>query len=333
MTPGTKRAEEPALAQPPAAPAAPETSDRESSGRVSLKDWTGYYTITFVVVETDIEATRQALPKGLKLNESYGRGGKYPILVSIGNIENARPRVGFWIGFNYYEVFSAIPGVELEQPGGHTIGPYLYPYRGYLNRLLPVILGRLSGFRKYWEQVDVEHFLTGTEDSPKSAAFNVKSLLFGSPIIDGEYTFDRGFGLAGPNPRVELIAHLLPPNIVGVNPLGRLCRSMFDFRFDRGLAWNVTKADLNIHVGDVIPGITKPTTITYPPPPNTNTILWSDDARYAPFRAFVPWRLRSEKELNQVAPARLMPALPHGGTGTQAGAAAAGSGAPPKPGT
>lgn len=326
MTPSTKPAEKPAPVQPvvSAAPPASQTSDR-----VTLNDWTGYYTITFVVVQTDIEAARKALPKGLTLRDWYGKGGKYPILVSIGSIENARPRVGFWIGFNYYEVFSAIPGVELEQPGGHTIGPYLYPYRGYLNRLLPVILGRLSGFRKYWERVEVEDVLADIEESPfeneKSAAFSVKSLLFGSPIMDGEYSFDQALGLAEPDSRVVHMAQLLPPNIVGVNPLGKLCRSMFDFRFDRGLAWDVTRVNLNIHVGDVIPGITTPTTITYPPT-SANTIIWTADARYAPFRAFVPWRLRSEKELNQVAPAQLMPALPHGGTGTQ-------TDAPPKPGT
>ena len=195
---------------------------------VSWLDWTGYYTITFVTVRTRMEAAAKALPKGLKLTPSYALAGMYPILLSIGIIEDARPRVGTWIGVNYYEVFSAIPGVQLEQPGGGSIGPYLYPYRGFLNRLLPVFLGRLSGFRKYWDRVQVEAAKAALGTTPKSGEFSVKTLLGGNPVMDGQYTYGAP-GPAEPNQRVDAMRQLLPPNIIGVNPFGKLCRSVLRF--------------------------------------------------------------------------------------------------------
>jgi len=293
---------------------------------VSWLDWTGYYTITFVTVRTKMEAAAKALPKGLKLTPSYARAGMYPILLSIGIIEDARPRLGTWIGVNYYEVFSAIPGVQLEQPGGGSIGPYLYPYRGFLNRLLPVVLGRLSGFRKYWDRVQVEAMQTDPGISPKSGEFSVKTLLGGKPVMDGQYTYGD-LVLAEPNERVDAMRQLLPPNIIGVNPFGKLCRSVFDFRFDRGLAWDVTQARIDLRVGDVIPGITQPIEVVYPPIVE-NTIIWPDPV-YAPFRAFVPWRLTSEKVLDEVAPATLTPAQPPGVTQPWGGAPQATGSTPP----
>jgi hypothetical protein len=300
-----------------------------SSQPVSWLDWTGYYTITLVTVRTRMEAAAKALPKGLKLTPSY------PILLSIGIIEDARPRLGTWIGVNYYEVFSAIPGVQLEQPGGGSIGPYLYPYRGFLNRLLPVFLGRLSGFRKYWDRVQVEAAKAALGTTPKSEEFSVKTLLGGNPVMDGQYTYGAP-GPAEPNQRVDAMRQLLPPNIIGVNPFGKLCRSSFDFQFDRGLAWDVTQARIDLRVGDLIPGITQPIEVVYPPIVE-NTIIWPDPV-YAPFRAFVPWRLQSEKVLNEVEPEHLIPAQPPGGTepggdAPQATGSTPPAAPPPNPGT
>ena len=149
--------------------------------------------------------------------------------------------------------------------------------------------------------------------------------------MDGQYTYGD-LVLAEPNERVDAMRQLLPPNIIGVNPFGKLCRSVFDFRFDRGLAWDVTQARIDLRVGDVIPGITQPIEVVYPPIVE-NTIIWPDPV-YAPFRAFVPWRLRSEKDLNEVVPATLTPAQPPGGTQPRGDAPqATGSAAPLNPKT
>jgi hypothetical protein len=259
------------------------------------RDWTGYYTISILVLTTRIEAARAALPKGLRLDESYGSpNGSYPVLVSFGVIENAHPSKGSAIGFNYYEAFSAIPGVQLDQPKSGPPGPYLYPYCGYLNRLLPVVLGRLSGFRKFWERVSVVRW---TGDSTRDG-FTVKSLLSGNPIMDGQYTIEKKLGLAAPNPRVQHMQKLLAPNIVGVNPLGNLARSVFSLGFDKGVSWDISHAKLNLH-DDFIPGIKGKIDIDYVKGAQTaNTLVWTADDRYLPFRAFVPWRLISERELD-----------------------------------
>jgi hypothetical protein len=286
-----------------------------NSSPVSLYDWTGYYTITLVVVQTTQAATAAALPKGLRLNPSYGAGGKYPILLSIGNIEDARPRVGGSLGFNYYEVFSAIPGVEVDATLDGVVAPYVFPYRGYLNRLLPVVMGRVSGFRKYWERVNVQQFPDDPDGSPNSETFEVKSLLSGKPLLDGKYSFLGELGLAGPNSRIRQMERLLPPNIIGVDPSGKLRRNIFNFRFDRGLAWDLDQAIINIRVAGVIPGVNQPVTIEYPPRSAT-AIVWQEDNRYMPVRAFVPWRLQAGGEVKTARQ-------------TQAVAAASGSTAPP----
>jgi len=286
-----------------------------TSSPVSLYDWTGYYTITLVVLQTTQAAAAAALPQGLHLIPSYGVGGKYPILLSIGNIEDARPRVKGSLGFNYLEVFSAIPGVELDSSPDGVVVPYVYPYRGYLNQLIPVVMGRLSGLRKYWERVNVRQSPDDPDGTPNSESFEVKSLLFGKPLLDGNYSFPEKLGLAEPNSRIGQMERLLPPNIIGVNPFGKLCRNIFNFRFDRGLAWDVDQATINIRVAGVIPGIDQPVTIEYPPR-NALAIVWQSDNRYMPVRAFVPWRLVAGGEVTT-------------GQQTQAVVAASGSTAPP----
>lgn len=294
-------------------------------GSISERDWTGYYTISLLVLKTRIEAAKAALPKGLRLDESYGSAGMYPILASFGIVEDARPRIGGKIGFNYYEAFSAIPGVQIEQEHKGPIGPYLYPYRGYLNSLVPVVLGRLGGFRKDWECVTY----TQAKGDKRSYQFAVKGLFSGKPILEGEYEADAEMGFAGSNPRVQRMEALLPPNVVGVNPLGKLVRNVFRFDFATGFAWNLSKAVMQIHVEDFIPGIESPIVVNYDKNADAvNTVLWSKNNEFLPVRAFVPWRLISEKELDALAWSTLGPSTPDP-TKPQRQAAAAGASTQP----
>jgi hypothetical protein len=305
--------------------------------RRSLKDWTGYYTITFLVVGCKMSDAEAALPKGLALDKSYGQqnGSEmlYPVLLSVGSIEDAHIRVGSFLGINYYEVFSAIPGVELEQGEGPR-GPFIYPYRGYLNRLLPVVLGRLSGLRKFWERVSVAT-VSGAGGTPPSNTemFTVRRLFSGNPILDGEFEFGASLGVSDLNRRVQTLAELLPPNIVGLGPFGKAIRTVFDFRFDRGLAWTVTRATVNIRVPDVIPGVNQPVTITYPASAGASSLVWPEDPRYSPVRAFVPWQLKSNDMKNALAPARLLPPLPAHGSAGDSNKAAASSAISPAAGS
>jgi len=310
------------LPAPPTMPAAK---------RRSLKDWSGYYTITFLVLGCKMSDAEAALPKGLALDKSYGQqnGSEtlYPILLSVGSIEDAHIHVGSSLGINYYEVFSAIPGVVLEKGEGPH-GPFIYPYRGYLNRLLPVVLGRLSGLRKFWGRVRLATVSGGVAARPTNTdLFTVGSLFTGKPILDGEFEFGASLGVSDLNVRVQTLAELLPPNIVGLGPFGKAIRSEFEFRFDRGLAWTVNRATVNIRVPDVIPGVNQPVTITYPASASAPGLVWPEDPRYLSVRAFVPWRLKSNEMKNALAPARLLPPLPAHGSGGDSNEAAASSAA------
>jgi len=301
--------------------------------RRSLKDWSGYYTVTFVVVACKMSDAQAALPKGLTLDKSYGQqhGSEtlYPILLSVGSIEDAHVHAGGFFGINYFEVFSAIPGVELEQGEG-PLGPFIYPYRGYLNQLVPVILGRLSGLRKFWERVRIATVTRSVAEQSSTDMFTVSSLFAGHPILDGEFEFGASLGVSDLNLRVQTLAAVLPPNLVAMGPFGKAIRSEFEFRFDRGLAWTVNRATVNIRIPDVIPGINQPVTITYPPTAGASSLVWPEDTRYSPVRAFVPWRLKSNDMKDALVPARLLPALPaHGSAADSAGAAPSSAPSPP----
>ncbi len=299
----------------------------------SLTNWGGYYTISFIVVGCKMSDAVAALPKGLTLNKTYAKPGGgsemlYPILVSVGNIEDAHLRAGSFLGINYYEIFSAIPGVELNQGEG-PLGPFIYPYRGYLNRLLPTVLGRVSGLRKYWDRVRIATTSSTTSSPPYSTdLFTVQSLFAGQPILDGEFEFGQSIGLSYINLRVETLQQLLPPNLVAMGLFGHPVRTKFDFKFEHGLAWEITRAKVNIRVPDIIPGMNQPVTITYPPTGDASSIVWPD-CGFAPVRAFVPWQLKSDKG-NALAAASLMPAIPAGGSQGNSDSAG-GSGSSPTP--
>jgi hypothetical protein len=293
------------------------------SGPISEKDWTGLYAITLLVVRTRTEAVRSALPGGLTLDESYGSDGWYPIVIACGAVQNARPRFGGAIGFNYLEIFSAIPGVQMQQPNSSTLGPYLYPHKGYLNHLIPVVLGRLSGFPKFRKRVSSLRSPT----SVTSDGFRVNNLISGEPLLSGKFTLDAKVEPALANCRVQRLSTLLPPDIVGVTIFGKLVCNSFEFYYDQGTAENVD-ADIQIDAGDFIPGISN--SISY------NDIAWFDnDDRYRPVRLFVPWRLREKTVLNRERSTRLMPAIAAKTVGREPSkvrAAAAAGGQQPKPG-
>jgi len=254
-----------------------------TDGPISEKDWTGLYTITILVVKTKIEAARNALPQDLVLDESYGQDGSYPILMSCGSIQNARPRLGGAIGFNYLEVFSAIPGVRLRNPNGGFPGPFLHPYTGYLNHLIPVALGRAAGIRKYWERLSVSrkaHLIT-------SDGFRVQGLLSGRPLLSGQFSVSTKVEAATENRRVVSLAKLLPPNLIGVGLLGKLVQTKFQFFYSLGTAEDVVDASVDIKTNNFIPGISGP--ISYA---SMAEFQW--DPRYLPVRLFVPWRLREK---------------------------------------
>jgi hypothetical protein len=257
------------------------------SGPISQKDWTGFYTITLLVLRSATEDVRKALQDvRLVLDESYAEDGLYPTIVFCGAVQNARPLRGGAIGFNYLEVFSVIPGVRLQQPDGGSLGPYLYPYKGYVNHLIPCVLGRLSGFPKVWDRVS----LTRSGSGITSDGFSVSQLITRKPILSGRFSLDSGIKAAPNNSRVGMLSRLLPPDIIGVNFFGKLVRTSFKFYYEQGTAQDVNDADVQIYARDLIPGISDPTSY--------KQIGWSEnDNRYRPVRLFVPWRLTEKAVL------------------------------------
>jgi hypothetical protein len=293
----------------PCAPSIDLMSDfeRNTSGPISERDWTGLYAITILVVNTDIEAARDALPDGLELNPEYAQGSQYPILMSFGSILNARPRVGGSIGLNYLEVFSAIPGVRLRnQPQS---GPFLHCYTGYLNHIIPVLLGRIAGYRKFLKRISLTHGSTTVHGD----GFEVKQCLSGRTILSAKFQASRQYEPALKNKRVKLLSTLIPPDIIGVDLFGRLIRTKFQFLYGLGSARDITAASVTASTKNFIPGRTGPIQLG-----DVSSFSW--DERYLPARLFVPWRLQEKHALQIERVARAAP-VPAPSKTRQAGAA------------
>jgi hypothetical protein len=111
--------------------------------------WTGTYIMSVLPARSDLATVSKCLPTGLHADPEMVIEGGYPVLLVFGCIADAQNRVYPFLGMNYLEIFSAVPGVyldTLDSNSGGFAGPFIYPYRGYLSHLLPTILGWLASY-------------------------------------------------------------------------------------------------------------------------------------------------------------------------------------------
>src|ERR1700733_2768153 len=151
--------------------------------------WTGNYVATFLVKDVKLADTQSVLRKGMSLDPQFIRDGSYPVVLGFGTFENARSSRYRFLGLNYNEFLAAIPRVFMPSAKYRYQGPYLYPYRLYLNRLMPTIFGRLSGYPKNWERVS----LSPVGDPSHSYVFSVGKLLTGKSILQLSFTVSDAF--------------------------------------------------------------------------------------------------------------------------------------------
>jgi len=126
--------------------------------------WTGNYIVTFVIASIQATQAQSVLAPGMTLEKSLitSGDGAYPVVLGFGVFENARSSRYPFLGLNYTEFLAGIPRVYMPDKKYPYPGPYLYPFRLYLNRIMPVIFGWLSGYPKVLKRVSMTHGMSST---------------------------------------------------------------------------------------------------------------------------------------------------------------------------
>ncbi|HUK23479.1 MAG TPA: hypothetical protein VLV49_02785 [Terriglobales bacterium] len=245
--------------------------------------WTGNYIATFLIANVKPEDAQSILPNGMLTDPKAVHNGSYPVVLGFGTFENARSYRYSFLGLNYSEFLAAIPRVSV--PGGQYKykGPYLYPYRLYLNRLMPTIFGRLSGYPKFWERVT----LTGAGDPPFDYAFKVATLLTGQPLLKLTFTASATVNKISHFPRFNDIRRLLIPNIIANGFFGIPVRTFFELDVANAMAWDLPAATLEVPDKNLFPVL-----------PGKYTWKGIEQEPYGAVRVYLPWRLTSDDDPN-----------------------------------
>jgi hypothetical protein len=225
----------------------------------SLQDWTGWYEVALFLCHCPLDDLRRDLPSGLNLDPNLAGDTGYPLILSFGAVEDAHPRSLEINLLNYCESFSAVPGIYAQQSG-----PYLHPLLGYLNKILPVLLGRASGYPKMWSRVERK----GRE------SFHVQTTLGAHPVLDARFQLAPQSKPALENARVQRLIPYLHPNVIGRSLFGGFAKTIFTFDWESGTAWDIESATLDLHDDLFAPGF------------HDKTLELGVHAR-------VPWRLRT----------------------------------------
>ena len=257
--------------------------------------WTGNYAVTFLVAPVKPCDAESVLCKGMSIDSKLILDGNYPVVLGFGTFENARSSRYPFIGLNYNEFLAAIPGVYLSDPKYSYSGPYLYPYRLYLNRLMPTILGRLSGYPKFWERVT----LSVAPDPPRTYVFKVGKLLTGQSLLEMTFTCANDYHRIRHFPKFNEIRRLLIPNIVASGFFNIPVRSFFSLDVTNAVAWNVPAATLKVSDPSLFPVLQK-----------THTWKGIQQELYGAVRLYLPWQLTSADDPSIHVPWGAAPPVP-----------------------
>jgi hypothetical protein len=117
--------------------------DAAASTKPSPFDFVGRLTAVVAILPVAHEAARAMLPAGLELAaQDLMPGKRHPLVLILGRQSDVRPRL-LPLGADYLEAILALPFVQLGGPGERPRGPVCYCPRLFLDRRLPIAVGRL----------------------------------------------------------------------------------------------------------------------------------------------------------------------------------------------
>ncbi len=139
-------------------------------------DGCGSYVGTLIGTYVDAGSLAALLPPGTSLDPHNIHDGRHALVLLFGYMEDLHFAWSPLRGMNYLECGVAVPHIRLDD-GIYYVSRFFYIPLLHLNRLYPVILGWIVGYRKKWSRIRV------TETT-----YSIKSLFAGKPILDAEFT-------------------------------------------------------------------------------------------------------------------------------------------------
>ena len=183
----------------------------------------GSYLTTMMTTHVNTADVARPLPEWLELGPSaHAPEGKHPIILTLGIQQNVRPSfLSFIPGMSYIECIVGVPDLRLKPSVSDDREPCAYLSRIELDRLVPMILGRIIGLPKRLSWIQSE-----------SVEISIRSF-FGAAISDSEI---RPYGPTGPAASFagfEPIREMLRQPVVTRTWTGRLGYCYFFWEWDK----------------------------------------------------------------------------------------------------
>jgi hypothetical protein len=185
------------------------------------------------------EAVTPMLPRGVILPiEAAQAGYLHPVNLAFGFQRDVHPDGLGWLpASNYLEFVLGVPNLYLAEPHEGFRGPVSVLARLDLNRILPVILGRLLGLPKKLARIHTSEF-----------SFRILSFLGDTLWVNGSFQPSGRIGQPGTFPDFADIIRTFAQPCASRTPDGDLVFSRYDWFWDLGIAQE-TGADITIDTG------------------------------------------------------------------------------------
>jgi hypothetical protein len=117
--------------------------DALARGSPASFDFVGRMTAVVAMLALSRDGARAMLPAGLELAaQDFMPGERHPLVLVLGRQSDVRPRL-LPLGADYLEAILGVPFVQLRERGTPPRGPFCYCPRLFLDRRLPIVVGRL----------------------------------------------------------------------------------------------------------------------------------------------------------------------------------------------
>ena len=151
--------------------------------KTRLCDGCGSYIGTLIGTYVDVEQVKKILPPGTSLDPAHIHKNPLPpyeeqhaMIMLFGYVEDLH--FGWWPfrSMNYLECGVAVPHICIDD-NVQYVDRFFYIPMLHLNRLYPVILGWIVGYRKAWSRVTTTY-----------NTYTIKSLFTGRILLHAEFT-------------------------------------------------------------------------------------------------------------------------------------------------
>jgi hypothetical protein len=191
----------------------------ELPSKGSRLDFVGDLDAAIALIAVPAASARAMLPDGLSLApQNVTSSDQHPLLLMLGRQRNVRLAL-FSTGADYLEFILAVPFVEHARPDRHARGPFGYLPCLFLDRRLPILVGRL--LLAYDKR---RAAISATDESYRVARARTEE-----PLVSARFRAVAGSSDRLPQP----IAEILRLPVISRRARGAWRYSVADFALDR----------------------------------------------------------------------------------------------------